>query len=333
MASDGWAGVGWPKEWGGRGLTPIEQFVFFDESIRAGAAGTDAHDQLGRADDHAVRQRGAEAVLRAEDPRRGDPLRDRLHRARRRHRPRVAQDPRRARRRRVRDQRAEDLHDPRAAPTTCGSRCAPTRKPRRTRASRSHRARTDTPGFSLHPSTTSAGVNTNVTLLRRHPRPAGNLVGEENQGWRLITNQLNHERVTLCRPRHHGDPLPARRTRAGRRRPSSPTVAASSTWRGCADRSRPRPRQARSMTLRELEDGLARRPSGATAHPADASSIKVFGTEFYMEAARLLMEVMGDQAPISGDFARRGGRAAGRAHAARRTSSRSAAAPTRCSAT
>ena len=37
MASDGWAGVGWPKEWGGQGLTPIEQFVFFDESMRAGA--------------------------------------------------------------------------------------------------------------------------------------------------------------------------------------------------------------------------------------------------------------------------------------------------------
>ena len=28
--------------------------------------------------------------------------------------------------------------------------------------------------------------------------PAGNLVGDENDGWGLITNQLNHERVTLC---------------------------------------------------------------------------------------------------------------------------------------
>src|SRR3989442_11725706 len=37
MCRDGWAGVGWPKEWGGRGLTPVEQFVFFDESMRAGA--------------------------------------------------------------------------------------------------------------------------------------------------------------------------------------------------------------------------------------------------------------------------------------------------------
>src|SRR3954447_15717610 len=29
--------VGWPKEYGGRGFTALEQFVFFDESMRAGA--------------------------------------------------------------------------------------------------------------------------------------------------------------------------------------------------------------------------------------------------------------------------------------------------------
>ena len=28
---------GWPKEWGGRGFTPVEQFIWFDESMRAGA--------------------------------------------------------------------------------------------------------------------------------------------------------------------------------------------------------------------------------------------------------------------------------------------------------
>jgi alkylation response protein AidB-like acyl-CoA dehydrogenase len=37
MAADGWVGLGWPKEFGGKGLTPIEQYVFFDESMRAGA--------------------------------------------------------------------------------------------------------------------------------------------------------------------------------------------------------------------------------------------------------------------------------------------------------
>ena len=50
--------------------------------------------------------------------------------------------------------------------------------------------------------------------------------------------------------------------------------------------------------------------SGAALNPADASAIKVYGTEFYMEAARLLMEVMRDQAPLAGRLARRGARAA-----------------------
>ena len=37
MCADGWAGIGWPKEYGGKGATAIEQFIFFDESMRAGA--------------------------------------------------------------------------------------------------------------------------------------------------------------------------------------------------------------------------------------------------------------------------------------------------------
>ena len=36
MGADGWLGVGWPKEYGGQGRTPIEQFIFFDEAWRAG---------------------------------------------------------------------------------------------------------------------------------------------------------------------------------------------------------------------------------------------------------------------------------------------------------
>jgi alkylation response protein AidB-like acyl-CoA dehydrogenase len=37
MGADGWLGISWPKAYGGRGMTPIEQFIFFDESMRAGA--------------------------------------------------------------------------------------------------------------------------------------------------------------------------------------------------------------------------------------------------------------------------------------------------------
>src|SRR5262245_2716272 len=36
LGADGWLGVGWPKEYGGQGRTPVEQFIFFDEASRAG---------------------------------------------------------------------------------------------------------------------------------------------------------------------------------------------------------------------------------------------------------------------------------------------------------
>ncbi|WP_442804451.1 acyl-CoA dehydrogenase family protein, partial [Streptomyces luteogriseus] len=36
LGADGWLGVGWPKEYGGRGLTAMEQFIFFDEAAQAG---------------------------------------------------------------------------------------------------------------------------------------------------------------------------------------------------------------------------------------------------------------------------------------------------------
>ncbi|MFF5503520.1 acyl-CoA dehydrogenase family protein [Streptomyces roseolus] len=36
LGADGWLGVGRPVEYGGRGLTPMEQFVFFDEAAQAG---------------------------------------------------------------------------------------------------------------------------------------------------------------------------------------------------------------------------------------------------------------------------------------------------------
>ncbi len=37
MAADGWLGSGWPEEYGGQGRGYVDQFIFFDESMRAGA--------------------------------------------------------------------------------------------------------------------------------------------------------------------------------------------------------------------------------------------------------------------------------------------------------
>ena len=37
MGRDGWLGIGWPTEYGGQGRTDVEQFIFINESWRAGA--------------------------------------------------------------------------------------------------------------------------------------------------------------------------------------------------------------------------------------------------------------------------------------------------------
>ena len=87
----GFVGMGWPKEYGGQGATPMEQAIVADEMARADAprAHQRARPRHRRPDHHRPRHRGAEAALPPEDPdRRGD-LVPALLRAQRRLRPRA----------------------------------------------------------------------------------------------------------------------------------------------------------------------------------------------------------------------------------------------------
>ena len=52
-------------------------------------------------------------------------------------------------------------------------------------------------GFSWTPVHTMSGVDTSATYYQDVRVPKTALVGEENGGWKLVTNQLNHERVAL----------------------------------------------------------------------------------------------------------------------------------------
>ncbi len=57
---------------------------------------------------------------------------------------------------------------------------------------------TKDPGYSWTPIITSDGSHhVNATYYNDVQVPADMLVGTENEGWRLITTQLNHERVML----------------------------------------------------------------------------------------------------------------------------------------
>lgn len=59
----GWAGLAWPKEYGGRGLSAIHQFIWHEELLRANPFAGDAHDLLFVTISHAaptIIQRGTE---------------------------------------------------------------------------------------------------------------------------------------------------------------------------------------------------------------------------------------------------------------------------------
>ena len=196
---DGWVGIGWPEEYGGQGRSPIEQFIFFDESMRAGAPVpmltiNSVAPTIMRYGSQEQKDFFLPKILAGEIH-----FCDRLHRARRRHRPRVAHDPGRPRRRRVRHQRPEDLHVARDRRRLHLARGA--HRPEREEAQGHldhHRPDRHARASSAEPIKNMGGLDTNATYYEDVRVPVGNLVGEENQGWNLITNQLNHERVTLC---------------------------------------------------------------------------------------------------------------------------------------
>ena len=37
LGADGWIAMGWPEEYGGQGKSAVEQFIFYDETMRAGS--------------------------------------------------------------------------------------------------------------------------------------------------------------------------------------------------------------------------------------------------------------------------------------------------------
>ena len=122
--------------------------------------------------------------------------------------------------------------------------------------------------------------------------PASRLVGGENAGWKLITSQLNHERVTICSPgmlENAYDQVLAW-TRETRDRNGARVIDEEWVQVNLA--------QVHSGLhfLRLLNWKVAWASTQGKLDVADASSIKVFGTEFYLEAFRLLMEIMGERA-------------------------------------
>jgi len=152
---------------------------------------------------------------------------------------------------------------------------------------------TDTPGFKCEPISNMGGFNTNATFYEDVRVPVGNLVGEENQGWNLITNQLNHERVTLCASGIVERQLEDMIEWAKLTKLADGTRVIDQEW---VQLNLARV-HAKAEVLKLINWELASAASEALS-PADASAAKVYGTELATEAYRLLMEVLGTAATV-----------------------------------
>ena len=155
---------------------------------------------------------------------------------------------------------------------------------------------TDAPGFSWTPVHTMAGPDTSATYYQDVRVPAANLVGEENGGWKLVTNQLNHERVALVSAQPIFLALNAVREWAQNTKDTGGSRLIDSEW---VQLNLARV-HAKAEVLKLINWELASSDAAAPS-PADASAAKVFGTELATEAYRLLMEVLGTAATVRQD--------------------------------
>ncbi|MGA6166660.1 acyl-CoA dehydrogenase family protein [Amycolatopsis magusensis] len=149
-------------------------------------------------------------------------------------------------------------------------------------------------GFSWTKVRTVAGPGTSATYYSGVRVPLSARIAEENQGWPLITNQLNHERVALT----SAAPI---RTALGEVREWAQKTQAPD-GRRVIDAEWVRLHLARVhahadyLKLRNWK--IAWAAAEQELGPGEASATKVFGTEFALEAYRLLMEVLGAGAVV-----------------------------------
>ena len=152
---------------------------------------------------------------------------------------------------------------------------------------------TDAEGFRYQQVRTMAGANTNATFYEDVRVPVGNLVGEENGGWRLITNQLNHERVALTSAARLIETTRAVREWAQNSKLANGSRVIDQQWVQ-VHLARV---HAKADVLKLMNWKIAW-GVGKGLSPADASATKVYGSELFTEAYRLLLEVMGANAVV-----------------------------------
>jgi alkylation response protein AidB-like acyl-CoA dehydrogenase len=198
MGTDGWMGVGWPVEYGGKGLGGIEQQIFANEAARA-----DVHlpsvtlQTVGPTLQAYGTQKQKDMFLK-------DILTGDVHFAIGYSEPDAGTDLASLRTTAKRDGDHYVVNGQKMWTTGGHAADYVWLAVRTDPDAPKHKGisvlivDTEDPGYSWTPIVTSDGSHhVNATYYNDVRVPVDMLVGEENEGWRLITTQLNHERVML----------------------------------------------------------------------------------------------------------------------------------------
>jgi len=292
LGRDGWLAIGWPAEYGGRDLSVLDQLIFTDEAAIAGVPVpfltiNTVGPTIMRFGTPEQKQRFLPAIAAGE-----------LHFSIGYSEPGAGTDLASLRTRAVRDGDSYVISGQKMWTSLIQYAdyvwlaCRTDPDAARHRGLSIIMVPTDAEGFSWTPVRTLAGVTTSATYYSDVRVPVTNLVGEENKGWPLITNQLNHERVAL--------------TSAA---PVQSALAAVTDWARSAKLADGR----RVIDQEWVQINLARvhakaeflklvnwriAAAAGSPGPAAASATKVYGTELTIEACRLLLEVLGSSAQV-----------------------------------
>jgi len=289
MATDGWLGIGWPTEYGGQGRSAIEQFIFFDESMRAGApVPMLTINTVGPTIMNFGTQEQKDFFL-------PKILAGELHFCIGYTEPNAGTDLAALTTRAVRDGDEYVINGAKVFTSLAGGADYVWLATRTDPEASKHKGISmfavpmDTPGVRVVPMQLLSDHNINYTFYEDVRVPATALVGGENNGWTLITNQLNHERVTLCSPGIVDRILTDVRAWAQHTKLPDGRLVVDQPW---VQEHLARV-HAELEFLRLINWKVAWQATQGHLDVADASTIKVFGTEFYLRAFRLLMEVIG----------------------------------------
>ena len=295
LGADGWLGLGWPKEFGGQGRPATDQFIMFDEIQRAHApfpfvtvntVGPDimAHGTQAQKDQYlnGILQGEINFAIGYTEPEAGTDLASLKCSA-------------------VLDGDEWVINGNKVYTSGANQSDYVWLACRTDTEAPKHQGitliivPTNTPGFEWTPIVTVGGVMTTATYYTDVRVPKENVIGEINGGWKLITMQLNHERVGLAALSGLTERLLDDVTTWCRVTPSgtgNDQKMIDVPWVQ-ADLAKS---HALLDAIRLMTWKLAKAVSDNTLGPAEASGVKVFGTEKAVEVYRTLQGILG---PVS----------------------------------